>query len=123
MPSTYKKPTLHTCPLHAQVASATKVRKMLQLVGNLGPACCLLYLALIPLKGQLLEAVVLLTVSMMTLGLQAGGFASTHTVRAGFGQRRWGHVVGQTTNPRSYSMMGFVCRCRTVVTPAVQHSW
>ncbi|KAG1676445.1 hypothetical protein FOA52_002265 [Chlamydomonas sp. UWO 241] len=73
--------------INARVMSPTRTRKLLQICGNLGPAICLLYLARGNAvlnnsgsgKGSLVKAVALLTVSMLTLGLQAGGFASTHT--------------------------------------------
>jgi len=65
--------------INSKLLSTTKTRKLLQMVGNLGPGLCLMYLALAPQRGALFEAVLMLSLSMMTLGMQAGGFASTHT--------------------------------------------
>ncbi|GAX78186.1 hypothetical protein CEUSTIGMA_g5628.t1 [Chlamydomonas eustigma] len=67
--------------INKKIMTPSKARKLLQGIGNLGPAICLMYLAMVPKqsKGSLNEAVVLLTVSLMTLGMQSGGFASTHT--------------------------------------------
>lgn len=103
------------CPLFfephpdaSQVMSPTKTRKLLQTIGNVGPGTCLMYLALVPQKGFLAEAVALLTVSMMTLGMQAGGFAATHTVRGRVGQEdeRQGVVSSRWWKSRGMECMG-----------------
>lgn len=88
--------------------SPTKTRKLLQTIGNVGPGTCLMYLALVPQKGFLAEAVALLTVSMMTLGMQAGGFAATHTVRGRVGQEdeRQGMVSSRWWKSRGMDCMG-----------------
>jgi len=64
--------------VNRKVMSVTKTRKTLQLVGSVGPGLCLLYLAAVPQKGSLFDAVTLLTLAMGLLGCQAGGFASNH---------------------------------------------
>ena len=56
-------------------------------------------------KGSLSEAVVLLTVSMMTLGMQSGGFASTHTVRVGWGWEYW-EFIGLAPPRRPFVQSG-----------------
>ncbi|KAJ9518299.1 hypothetical protein QJQ45_010214 [Haematococcus lacustris] len=60
------------------MASTGKTRKLLQTVGCGGPALALLYLALVPQRGFLGEAVTLLTLAMGLLGFQAAGFAANH---------------------------------------------
>jgi ACS family sodium-dependent inorganic phosphate cotransporter len=65
--------------INGKILSVTMTRKSLQLVGNLGPGFCLLYLALAPQAGAIVEAVCILSLATFTLGCQAGGFASTHT--------------------------------------------
>ena len=77
--------------INRKLMSTTRTRKMLQLIGSIGPAVCLLYLAWGAPSGvdskalspdaqqqQLTSAVVLLVLTMGFLGMQAGGFASTH---------------------------------------------
>uniref|UniRef100_A0A7R9V0I7 Major facilitator superfamily (MFS) profile domain-containing protein n=1 Tax=Chlamydomonas euryale TaxID=1486919 RepID=A0A7R9V0I7_9CHLO len=85
--------------INARVMTPTKTRKTLQSIGNLGPAACLLMLSMMaPRNGApaathggiggeadgahastLVGAVCLLSFGLFTLGMQAAGFASTHT--------------------------------------------
>lgn len=72
--------------INRKLLSTSHTRKLLQTVGSVGPAFCLLYLALGGKQSdetrgapqQLTNAVVLLVLTMALLGFQAGGFASTH---------------------------------------------
>ncbi|KAL6765531.1 major facilitator superfamily domain-containing protein [Haematococcus lacustris] len=64
--------------VNGKVLSTGKTRKLLQTVGCGGPALALLYLALVPQRGFLGEAVTLLTLAMGLLGFQAAGFAANH---------------------------------------------
>jgi ACS family sodium-dependent inorganic phosphate cotransporter len=64
--------------MNRKVFSTSKTRKLLHLVGTGTPALCLGYLATSSGKGTVSEALLLLTVMLGGLGLQAGGFASTH---------------------------------------------
>lgn len=88
--------------INRRVLTPTRTRKLLQGLGTVGPALCLLYLGLAPQRAQqqqqaqqgvLREAVALLTMTMGLLGLQAGGFASNHQVRVGTGAGGGGEVV------------------------------
>lgn len=66
---------------NSSTLTMTQTRKLLQAVGSLGPAMCLLYLANsheAPGQLEVWEAMLLLTATLSLGGFQSAGFASNH---------------------------------------------
>ncbi|KAF8071161.1 PHT4 [Scenedesmus sp. PABB004] len=101
--------------------SMTNTRKLMQTAGAVGPALCLLYLALAhedPGELQMGEAVGLMTATLSLGGLQSAGFASNHQDLAS----RYAAVLFGITNALS-SLMGTLSVYATGLVLDASGSW
>jgi hypothetical protein len=69
-------------PTHAQVLSKTQTRKLMQAVASLGPAACLLKLAIDHGSGgqTAMDAAAMVTAWLALCGFSAAGYGSNHQV-------------------------------------------
>eukprot|EP00878_Enallax_costatus_P018366 GHUV01019333.1.p1 GENE.GHUV01019333.1~~GHUV01019333.1.p1 ORF type:complete len:130 (+),score=27.71 GHUV01019333.1:597-986(+) len=99
----------------------TQTRKLMQTVGAVGPALCLLYLALAHQESggfQMGEAVALLTATLSIGGFQSAGFASNHQDISS----RYASVLFGITNALS-SLMGTFSVYATGLILDATNSW
>lgn len=104
-----------------RVMSLTATRKLLQTLGTVGPAACLLYLASgdpTQEKGEVGEALALLTATLALGGFQSAGFASNHQDLSG----RYAAVLFGITNATS-SLVGSLSVYGTGLILDATHSW
>ena len=101
--------------------STTNARKIMQSIGTLGPAVCLLYLAFgnAAADGNVAEAAVAMTGVVALTGFQSGGYASNHQDISS----KYAAVLFGITNALN-ALMGFVSVYATgVILDATGQSW